>query len=255
MASDQELEKAKDAIATLVRLQTAQGLAARFMEGKRPYEQNPQLKALIDEGLLTHGAFIQKAPRLLRFYRRLLFSTDRQPQTIFEIGVKGGGSTAFWKALFPAATVIGMDLKLRWGLTAVPSEDGVIYLQGDQTDTARLAEIADQYGPFDVVIDDGSHVTQHQAISMRALLPRVRPGGVYVVEDINTGLKKGVTPESIDYGEDIWADFTTAVIRQLRKGTATPGTAGGALAREMMPMIDDLIVGSRVLAIRVSLPG
>lgn len=251
MASDTELARAKEALHTVVRMETARGLAALFMERKRPFEHNAHLKALIDEGLLTPAAFIQKAPRLLRFYQRLLFSMEREPRSILEIGVKGGGSTAFWKALFPAATVVGMDIKLRWGLDAVPSEDGVIYVQGDQTDVARLEEIARVHGPFDVVIDDGSHVSDHQVITMRSLLPHVTAGGLYVVEDINTSLKQAGMATSVDYGPDVWADFTAGVIRQLRKGPAAHGTAGGELARDMVSMIDDLIVGSRVLAVRV----
>ena len=251
MAPDSELEKAKQALHTLARMQTAQGLAALFLERKRPFEHDPHLKALIDQGLLTPNAFIQKAPRLLRFYRRLLFSLAEPPRAIFEIGVKGGGSTAFWKTLFPAAVVVGLDLKLRWGLASEPSDDGVIYVQGDQTDTAALAGIAKRHGPFDVVIDDGSHVVEHQVITMRALLPHVRHGGLYVVEDINTGLKEAGTATSVDYGEDVWADFTAGVIQQLRKGPAMTATPGGALAHDLLPLIDDLIVGHRVLALRV----
>lgn len=244
-------EKAQDAISTLVRTQAAQGLAALFMKRKRPYEDNAQLTAMMQNGLLTHAAFIQKAPRLLNFYKRLLFSMERPPESVFEIGVKGGGSTAFWKALFPAAAVVGMDIKLQRSLASEPSEDGVIYLQGDQTDAARLNEIADRYGPFDVVIDDGSHVTDHQAMTMRCLLRRVRPGGVYVIEDINASVKKP-SSHAVDYGADIWSDFTATVFQQLRKGPLPPATAGGQLARDLIPLIDDLIMASRVLAVRVT---
>jgi hypothetical protein len=248
--ADQELDKARNALAALARTQAARGLADLFLERKRPFEHDPQLKALIDEGLLTPNAFIQKAPRLIRFYRRLLFSLAETPRAILEIGVKGGGSTAFWKALFPAATVVGMDLKLKWGLDA-PSDDGVIYVQGDQTDTAALAEIAKRHGPFDVVIDDGSHVVEHQVITLRALLPHVRHGGVYVIEDINTGLKEAGTAAAVDYGDDVWGDFPAGVIQQLWNGPALTATPGGALAHDLVPLIDDLIVGHRVLALRV----
>jgi cephalosporin hydroxylase len=88
-----------------------------------------------------------------------------------------------WKALFPGASVVGVDIKLRRWLTRQPSADGVVYLQGDQTDVARLEEIAAKYGPFDIVIDDGSHVTDHVAGTLRRLLPHVRPGGVCIIED------------------------------------------------------------------------
>ncbi len=249
--AETDRENAQDAIATLVRLQTAQGLAAQFLERKRPYKDDPSFKALLDDGLLDHAAFIQKPPLLLGFYRRLLFSMDREVRSILEIGVKGGGSTAFWKALFPDATVIGMDLKLRRWVASEPSADGVIYVQGDQTDVARLQEIATQYGPFSIVIDDGSHVTDHQATTMRCLLPQVEPGGFYVVEDIHTSIKTLDGEQSLHYGEDIWSDFTLAVFQHLRKGPAPAPSAGAQLASRLASVIDDLILGSRVLAIRV----
>src|SRR5687767_7685972 len=145
---ERDWERAQDAVATLIRTQTAQGMAPAFFERKRPYESNAQLAAMMENGLLHHAAFIQKTPLILAFYRRLLTGLEREPTSIFEIGVKGGGSTAFWKALFPGATVVGLDLHLRRWLTPEPSADGVVYLQGDQTDAARLEEVAARYGPF-----------------------------------------------------------------------------------------------------------
>jgi cephalosporin hydroxylase len=155
----QDWESAQDAINTLVRMQVAQGLAPLFLEQSRPYESQQQLMALMNDGLLDRAAFIQKPPELLRLYKRLFFSLDREPQRILEIGVKGGGSTAFWKAVFPAATVVGVDIKPRRWLLSGHSNDGVIYLRGDQSDPAQLAAIGNEHGPFDIVIDDGSHVT------------------------------------------------------------------------------------------------
>ncbi len=44
---------------------------------------------------------------------------------------------------------------------------------------------------FDVIIDDGSHVTEHQILTAECLLPRLNPGGVYVIEDCypDTGMQ------------------------------------------------------------------
>ena len=245
---ERDWERAQDAVATLIRTQTAQGLAPAFFERKRPYEGNAQLAAMIENGILNHAAFIEKTPLMLAFYRRLLTGLDREPASILEIGVKGGGSTAFWKALFPAASVVGVDINVRRWLTPEPSADGVVYLQGDQTDAARLEEIAVRYGPFDVVIDDGSHVTDHQAGTLRCLLPHVRPGGAYVIEDTHTSVKK--PRHARDYGVDVWADFTLAVLQRLRRGPMPPASPGVQLASAVWDSIADLIVSTQVLAIR-----
>lgn len=237
---------------TLMRMQIGQGLAPLFLERKRPYLDNPHVKALMDEGLLRRTVFLQKTPKLLRFYQRLLIGIEQEPRSILEIGVKGGGSTALWKALFPAATVVGLDNKLRLGLTSGLSEDGVVYVEGDQTDTKCLEDIASRYGPFNIVIDDGSHVADHQATTMQWLLPHMHPGGFYVVEDIHATGKKPTANRTIDRGTDIWADFTLTVLNLLRWGPPQPsGKTGAQLAVKLAPLIDDLTIGRKVLAIRV----
>jgi cephalosporin hydroxylase len=240
--------KAQTAVNTLVRTQTAQGLARGFLDQRQPYKSHAELSAMIDDGLLHHATFIQKSPWHLRFYKRLLAAMDPQPQRILEIGVKGGGSTAFWKALFPQAAVVGLDLKLRPWLRADPAPDGVIYREGDQADVGRLREIAAEHGPFDLIIDDGSHVAADQETTIRALLPRVRSGGFYVIEDIQTTEKKA-SSRPMDFGADIWADFTVAALQIMRHGATPPG-AGAQLARDLKEWIAEVVIGRQVLAVR-----
>jgi hypothetical protein len=54
-----------------------------------------------------------------------------------------------------------------------------------QTDTAALDRIVqdDFDGPIDLIIDDASHFVSETRISFNALFSRLRPGGVYLVED------------------------------------------------------------------------
>ena len=233
-------DKAQDAINSLVRVQIAQGLAATFLERSRPFQDDNRLAALVHGHLLSETAFMQKAPALLRFYARLLVGL--KAQRILEIGVKGGGSTAFWKQLFPSATVVGLDIDLRTRLGG----DGVTYVQGDQSDPARLTALAAQYGPFDLVIDDGSHESAHQTVSLRTLLGHVRSGGLYVIEDTHEALK----PEK---GEDIWPDFVTTFFQRMRSAKASIPTnsAGAKLALEVFPRIDDLILSAQAITIRI----
>ncbi|MGE3403730.1 MAG: CmcI family methyltransferase [Vicinamibacterales bacterium] len=246
----QRLEQAQHAINTLVRTQTAQGLAARFMDRTQPYKDHAELSALIDQGLLHHATFIQKSPSHLRFYKGLLASIEPAPRSILEIGVKGGGSVAFWKALYPSAAVVGVDIKLRPWLKEEPSADGVIYLQGDQTDAKRLRAIAKAHGPLDLVIDDGSHVSDHQATTLRALLPHVRSGGFYVVEDTHTSVKGDSTRE-VEYGADIWGDFTLTLLQRLRRGPLPVESDGVRLAQDVASRVAEVRFARQILAIRV----
>mmetsp|Transcript_32287 Transcript_32287/g.72882 ORF Transcript_32287/g.72882 Transcript_32287/m.72882 type:complete len:305 (+) Transcript_32287:25-939(+) len=57
----------------------------------------------------------------------------------------------------------------------------------DQANLTALDEFAaaDPDG-WDVIIDDGSHVPLHMLSSFKRLFPRLRPGGLYIIEDIET---------------------------------------------------------------------
>jgi hypothetical protein len=62
----------------------------------------------------------------------------------------------------------------------------VTILQGSQADGAFLAKLAAEHGPFDIVIDDGSHVPEHVTLSFNSLFPAVVDDGFYVIEDVQT---------------------------------------------------------------------
>ncbi len=244
-----EVVEARSAVNSLISQQVAQGLAPEFLRRDRPYEANAQLAELIERGILDRAAFIQKRPFVLQFYKRLLLAFDRPVRSVLEIGVKGGGSTSFWKAIFPDARVVGMDIKLQPWLTT-PAPDGVVYVEGDQSDKARLIEVAEAHGPFDIVIDDGSHISDHQALTMKVLLPYMTDGGFYVIEDVHANLKSA-DGHSVDYGEDIWADFVTMMFARLRRGELPSESTGGRLAGRVARRIGEVILAKRTVALRV----
>ena len=56
----------------------------------------------------------------------------------------------------------------------------------DQADRKRLASIVDEEfsgAPLDLVIDDASHVYPESRASFETLFPRLRPGGLFLLED------------------------------------------------------------------------
>ena len=61
---------------------------------------------------------------------------------------------------------------------------------GQQQDESFLAQVVDETGPLDIVIDDGSHVGPQTLVSFRFLFPRLRPGGIYVIEDMQTSYSR-----------------------------------------------------------------
>ena len=64
---------------------------------------------------------------------------------------------------------------------------------GSQEDVPFLEQFKASQQPFDIIIDDGGHTMNQQKTSFLTLLPLVRPGGFYVIEDLETSY-------SSDYG-------------------------------------------------------
>ena len=62
---------------------------------------------------------------------------------------------------------------------------GGLLPEESQRDAAALIALSAARGPFDVVIDDGSHSALAQVTTMRVLVPLLRPGGVLIVEDLH----------------------------------------------------------------------
>ncbi len=104
-------------------------------------------------------------------------------RTVLEIGVLDGASLRTWHEFMPDAVIIGMDIDERCKAFEVL---GIKVEIGDQGDVTQLVATAVAHGPFDLIIDDGSHFWSHQILTFETLLPFLRPGGLYILEDIDT---------------------------------------------------------------------
>ncbi len=62
---------------------------------------------------------------------------------------------------------------------------------GSQDDPAFLRSVIDEMGSPDIILDDGSHVSDHQKISFETLWPLLKVGGLYVIEDLHTAYFPG----------------------------------------------------------------
>ena len=105
----------------------------------------------------------------------------QKPIKMLEIGAANGYSLKMWKAYFTKAEILGVDIKDCKEL----AEDRISIEQGDQSDPKFLKLLNDKYGPFDVIIDDGSHRNPDMKASFDFLFPLLKPDGIYVVEDLH----------------------------------------------------------------------
>lgn len=128
------------------------------------------------------------AHRYTPIYHRHFRKLRRKRINLLEIGVggysdeRGGKSLDLWRAYFPRAQIAAIDIYDKTYL----SKGRVKVFRCSQTDFDGLARICDSYGGFDIVIDDGSHLNEHQIETFGFLFNRLRDGGIYVVEDTQT---------------------------------------------------------------------
>jgi hypothetical protein len=121
-------------------------------------------------------------------YEALARPLRRKPVALLELGVggyaerPGGESLLMWAAYFRKGRIYGIDVEDKTAL----SRGRIKVFQCSQSDRPRLEALAREIGPFDFVIDDGSHVNADQIESFRILWPFVKDGGWYVVEDVQT---------------------------------------------------------------------
>jgi len=101
---------------------------------------------------------------------------------VLEIGVYSGGNLEMWRNYFgPKVHVYGVDIEPSCSIYA---SEGVKIFIGNQGDRLFWQDFRQKVPTLDIVIDDGSHDPEHQIVSLEELLPFLRPGGVYLCEDV-----------------------------------------------------------------------
>lgn len=96
-------------------------------------------------------------------------------------GYKAGASLRMWRDYFPKATVYACDIRKDILIT----ENRIKSYYCDQGNAISLKNLIKKIGNnFDIIIDDGSHKTEHQILSAKILIPIVKKGGFYIIEDV-----------------------------------------------------------------------
>jgi hypothetical protein len=119
----------------------------------------------------------------VKWYEALFAPRRWQQLTMLEIGVQTGASIKMWADYFPNARLVGIDIDPRCAQFAT---NRIQIITGGQENPEVARWLAGAYpGGFDIVIDDGSHVGEHQLASLQLYFPLVKAGGLYIVEDLH----------------------------------------------------------------------
>jgi len=134
--------------------------------------------------------------RYTELYHMLFNPYRRRKINFLEMGLLIGGpehgidadrkttdlpSIRMWMEYFPKAHIHGLDVSdFAWF-----KDPRFTFHRCDMDDRAQIAKSVDEIeGGLDIVIDDASHASHHQQNAFLEIFPRLRSGGLYVIEDL-----------------------------------------------------------------------
>lgn len=148
---------------------------------------------------LAEKYYVDKCPKYNHYYtpeyHKIL--KDKKYSSMLEIGIgypelmckwtnenyKSGASLFMWRDYFKDCIIHGADIK-QFNIT----ENNIKIHQCDQSKTDSLENMMNNIGNVDFIIDDGSHILEHQILTFKTLNKYCND--IYIIEDIK--------PENID---------------------------------------------------------
>lgn len=125
-------------------------------------------------------------------YEQFFEPVKNEKINILEVGIFKGRSLEVFREYFPNAQIYGIDIFTR----VTPNEPRLVRLFAnknvhwamcDSTDPKCVSEITKTFGKnieFDIIIDDGLHEPEANALTLKNLWPLLKSDGIYFVEDV-----------------------------------------------------------------------
>jgi len=174
-------------------------------------------------------------------YDQLLSEVRDDFTKVLEIGVETGRSHRLWLEYFPNAKIYGYDI-FEYGYDELqrlqegnPFLDRSVMFKGDQSNIEHLNKFKSEHGGnFDMIIDDGGHTMEQMQTSLNHLWDSVKPGGIYVIEDLHSC--SGQWPELYGYeviqdGDTLTTDLLSSLENNDDKVTETSYISADVVAK------------------------
>jgi hypothetical protein len=129
-------------------------------------------------------------------YHSLFKDLTDQSLTVFEMGLgtnntnfasnmgvngRPGASLMAWRDYFPNSSIYGADIDKG----VLFNEDRIHTTYCDQTNPSVVRSMWESLPDMDIMIDDGLHVFEANVTLFENSIQKLKPSGIYVVEDIN----------------------------------------------------------------------
>lgn len=141
--------------------------------------------------------------------RYLALAEEFRGCRMVEVGVDQGGSTSFFLKLLDPQGLLALELSdnpvarvMNFLEVHDPKKRVKICWGVDQADRVKVPRLVDEMfasQPLDLVVDDASHLLAQTTTTFELLFPRLRSGGLFIIEDWSKGhnLERRMTQEII----------------------------------------------------------
>jgi len=125
------------------------------------------------------------------FYPSVFLKYLNKDLNILEIGVADGSSLKILEEIFPKANIYGVDKDYSILCKEMDFSKINILPPGDQADENSYKNTP----MFDIIIDDASHIPDYTEKTFFILEPKLKKGGIYIIEDMHTDLFPQFSPD------------------------------------------------------------
>lgn len=141
----------------------------------------------LDELAVKYGTDKSSAGHNYCKYYEVFFEPMRKEMiNLLEIGIDKGDSIKMWSDYFRMAQIHGIDIRGEYDYLR---REAVGYMikthtvdHSNKADLVMFGEAHDKY--FDIIIEDGSHMSADSILTFETLFPHLRSGGYYCIEDM-----------------------------------------------------------------------
>lgn len=128
-----------------------------------------------------------------RVYDKIIGPIRNDVKVFLEIGVASGRSLKTWRDYLPNSRIIGVDINPN---CQKYKGDRIDIITGNQAKESTFNSIPND---VDIILDDGSHYPSHQITTFGFLYPKLKDGGLYIIEDLH-----GQFLDNLKDGHDIF---------------------------------------------------
>ena len=126
--------------------------------------------------------YVLKRPAHFWMYEDILSRV--KVDSLLEIGIFYGGSTHAWRLRLPDVKLYSLDIHEPLQDSKILERCQSLFVKGSAVNISDIKKVCTN-SPFDIVIDDASHLVAHQIFTFLQFIVEKACRKIYIIEDVN----------------------------------------------------------------------